>query len=579
MELLEDGEVLEARRERLGGKLPPEEVARVGDQVLDVMALAHEQGIVHRDIKPENIFLLNDGTLKVLDFGIAHIKEGVMKSGESTATGLLLGTPDFMSPEQAMGMRGTIDQQTDVYAVGATMFTLLSGEAVHTDQALGALLHSTSTKQARSLATTWVKDHVPQSLIAVIDKALMLHKPQRWPSARAMQEALHKAMPMTFKPAISQPPAEPQSKTRPLASIDQLTRGGSNVRTRGEGAAPPATPRDGVKAVAAKAPRAPSDSGPRSDRTALLESPRSEEVPTPRDPSSPWLAEFKGGTGEGPSRSPRAAYRTRADRATDAAAARCLGRTAPTIQARSGVAAGAAGRAVEQIFSQEPILSIPPTGPPTPAPSRPSIPGAADQRADVGYAGGCPACDRRRRRRAVVPPPATPVTAKSVSSTSPNMPSWPASGRRQRYGLDAAAVRARLESVSGLHAADAACTNRRRAATPCRPPAVVVGARRRAGIERSPASRSRSTAGTVDATLGTAAHLDGAAADPARVAVARHAGRCESSNPPARRKRREVDERSSWGGDHPRAARRHHALDRRVSAPQAGPRNRRPSGS
>ncbi|MFO0739278.1 MAG: serine/threonine-protein kinase [Labilithrix sp.] len=272
MELLEEGELLEARRERLGGKMSVEEAVRIGDQILDVLVAAHNQDIVHRDIKPENIFLLPDGTVKVLDFGIAHIKEGVMKGGESTATGLLLGTPDFMSPEQAMGMRGTIDAASDIYAVGATIFTLITGEAVHTDMNLAALLHSTSTKQARSLAAARNGPSLPRELIAVIDKALMLQKTQRWPSARAMQNALHQAVPSAFKSAVPE-----SSKTRPFSPID--IKASAAVRASGKAPRPSATPRDGVKV-----PSLP---------------PISEGVPTPRE-ASPWEQDFEDGDMEGP---------------------------------------------------------------------------------------------------------------------------------------------------------------------------------------------------------------------------------------------------------------------------------------
>ena len=270
MELLEKGELLETKRERLGGKLPPEEVVAIGDQVLDVLVAAHTQDIVHRDIKPENLFVLEDGTVKVLDFGIAHIKESVMKA-ESTATGLLLGTPDFMSPEQAMGMRGTIDAASDIYALGATMFTLLSGEAVHTDQSLAGLLHSTSTKQARSLGAVKNAASIPQTLIAVIDKSLMLQKTQRWPSARAFQNALRQAL-----PAQSRVPES--AKTRPFNPLDLAPIAlapSHSVRQTGKAPLPSATPRDGVRA-----PSLP---------------PMSEEPPTPREAQSPWETEFEDG--------------------------------------------------------------------------------------------------------------------------------------------------------------------------------------------------------------------------------------------------------------------------------------------
>ncbi|HVJ92186.1 MAG TPA: serine/threonine-protein kinase, partial [Labilithrix sp.] len=130
MELLE-GELVEQRRVRKGGRLPLAEVVEIADQLLDVLAAAHGRGIVHRDVKPDNMFLTKQGRLKVLDFGFARmqVKHGFRR--EQTATGVLLGTPGFMAPEQAAGSRGLIDAQTDIWAVGATLFLLLTGDPVH----------------------------------------------------------------------------------------------------------------------------------------------------------------------------------------------------------------------------------------------------------------------------------------------------------------------------------------------------------------------------------------------------------------------------------------------------------------
>lgn len=220
MELLEHGEELEDMRERSGGILPVQEVARICDQVLDVLAAAHEKGIIHRDIKPENIFVLEGGSVKVLDFGIAHIKEAAAASGEQTATGLLLGTPEYMAPEQALGKRGQIDAHTDVYAVGATMFTLLSGEAVHVQETLSGLLMATSTRQARTLASTRVGKTIPREVIAIVDKALALEKHRRWRSAREMRDALRKAVPQEVpsRPSLAPPATTPRNGTKALTA-------------------------------------------------------------------------------------------------------------------------------------------------------------------------------------------------------------------------------------------------------------------------------------------------------------------------------------------------------------------------
>jgi len=210
MELLQKGELLEQRRERLGGKLPVVEAAHVVDQVLDVLAAAHEQGIIHRDIKPENIFVMHDGTVKVLDFGIAHMKEAARH--DATATGMLLGTPDYMAPEQALGKRGLIDAQTDVFAVGAMMFALVSGEVIFPIENITALLVAVASRQGRSLSSVKNASDIPREVIALVDKAIALEKPRRWHTARAMQEALRRATPRSWPVAQSPsmaPPAPP----------------------------------------------------------------------------------------------------------------------------------------------------------------------------------------------------------------------------------------------------------------------------------------------------------------------------------------------------------------------------------
>src|SRR6188768_1945630 len=129
MELL-DGETLEQRWRRKEQRLPLEEVLAVADQVLDTLAAAHEKGVVHRDLKPENLFLTRDGVVKLLDFGIGRLKE---LKGVSTTTlsGATMGTPAFMAPEQARGRWEEVDGQTDLWGLGATMFTLVAGEYVH----------------------------------------------------------------------------------------------------------------------------------------------------------------------------------------------------------------------------------------------------------------------------------------------------------------------------------------------------------------------------------------------------------------------------------------------------------------
>jgi eukaryotic-like serine/threonine-protein kinase len=188
MELLEGAPVDEVWA-RQGKRLPLGTALAIGDALLDVLVAAHGKKIVHRDLKPANVFLTSDGRLEVLDFGIARLHDET--SSEATATGQMLGTPAFMAPEQAMGESSKIDAQTDVWAVGATLFALLSGEFVHAGENASQLLIAAGTRPARPLGSV-VKD-VPASVVAVIDKALAFDKAQRWASAQKMRDALQTA--------------------------------------------------------------------------------------------------------------------------------------------------------------------------------------------------------------------------------------------------------------------------------------------------------------------------------------------------------------------------------------------------
>ncbi|HXN30451.1 MAG TPA: serine/threonine-protein kinase, partial [Polyangiaceae bacterium] len=176
MELL-DGETLERRWERLGRTLPVREVLALIDQLLDVLAAAHARNVVHRDIKPENLFLTSSGVVKVLDFGIARVLEGETARPSSTRAGMVMGTPAFMAPEQARARWDEVDGRTDLWAVGATMFTLLSGRYVHETASDQEQVISSATLRAPSLAN--VAPGVPAAVAGLIDRALAFERDDR----------------------------------------------------------------------------------------------------------------------------------------------------------------------------------------------------------------------------------------------------------------------------------------------------------------------------------------------------------------------------------------------------------------
>ena len=145
------GETLRARAERLGRKLPVAEVVVVAHAVLEVLAAAHAKKIVHRDVKPENIFLTSGGEIRVLDFGIGRFFE-TQDTASATRSGRAIGTPAFMAPEQALGRQRDIDGQTDLWALGATMFALLSGRFVHEAESATEIAVLAATRPARPIA-------------------------------------------------------------------------------------------------------------------------------------------------------------------------------------------------------------------------------------------------------------------------------------------------------------------------------------------------------------------------------------------------------------------------------------------
>jgi serine/threonine-protein kinase len=183
MQLLE-GETLEARVSRKGGRLPVYEVLWATDRTLQVLEAAHAMGIVHRDIKPENLFLTRERGLKVLDFGIARIAD----AGERTRAGTVLGTLAFMAPEQARGETGAVDVRSDLWSMGATMFTLLSGRLVREHADLGRLLIEAGRVKVPSLRE--VAPELPSDLTELVDYALSLEAAARWPNAKTMRRAV-----------------------------------------------------------------------------------------------------------------------------------------------------------------------------------------------------------------------------------------------------------------------------------------------------------------------------------------------------------------------------------------------------
>jgi Tol biopolymer transport system component/tRNA A-37 threonylcarbamoyl transferase component Bud32 len=179
-----EGESLRARLER-ERQLPIEDALRIAVAVAGALEYAHSQGVIHRDLKPENI-LLQSGQPVVSDFGIAL---AISNAGGAriTQTGLSLGTPQYMSPEQATGDRA-IDSRTDIYSLAAVTYEMLTGEPPHIGNSVQAIIARVLTDRPQSVRAT--RASVPEHVAAAIEKALEKLPADRWASARDFAEAL-----------------------------------------------------------------------------------------------------------------------------------------------------------------------------------------------------------------------------------------------------------------------------------------------------------------------------------------------------------------------------------------------------
>lgn len=192
MELLE-GETL-AERLRRERRLSPEQTVRIITHVARAVSRAHEAGIVHRDLKPENVFLVKNEEseiAKVLDFGVAKVTSATLgPQGERTRTGSLLGTPFYMSPEQAQGNK-TVDFRTDLWALGVIAFECLTGKRPFESDGLGDLVLSICI---RPMPVPSEAGPVPAEFDAWFAKACAREPEDRYQSARVLAEELKAAV-------------------------------------------------------------------------------------------------------------------------------------------------------------------------------------------------------------------------------------------------------------------------------------------------------------------------------------------------------------------------------------------------
>ena len=186
-----------AESQRAGKPLPSAEIARWGLQAAEALAHAHQRGVIHRDIKPSNLLLDTEGIVWLTDFGLAKRADEVTL----TLCGTLMGTPRYMSPEQAESVQRPIDHRTDIYSLGASLYELATGRPVFDATApMGVIAQILTEEPARPRQ---IRPDLPRDLETVILTCLAKDPAQRYPTAQALAEDLR---------AVHRRPADPRRR-------------------------------------------------------------------------------------------------------------------------------------------------------------------------------------------------------------------------------------------------------------------------------------------------------------------------------------------------------------------------------
>ena len=274
MELLE-GENL-AQRIKRNKRLTPQETARVLSHIGRAIGRAHEAGIVHRDLKPENVFLIkneDEEIAKVLDFGVAKIERHALEEGTRTRTGSILGTPFYMSPEQAQGNR-TVDSRSDLWAMGVIAFECLTGKRPFYSDGLGDLVLAICVRDIPLPSTI---GSVPIGFDAWWNRAVARDPEKRFQTAKELTESLRDALGLEPRDASRESPrAAPQIEVTSAPTTDRDT--------------PPTDPVPGMHASAVVTMKGPT-SAPVTVRADEAAEPNAATVVAPVPAELPALTE------------------------------------------------------------------------------------------------------------------------------------------------------------------------------------------------------------------------------------------------------------------------------------------------
>ena len=229
-----DGESVGGRLKRRG-KLPVEEVRRIMKETADALSAAHAMSVIHRDIKPDNILL--DGTRRrvmVTDFGIAKAMSGGT-GGTLTSAGVAIGTPQYMSPEQAAGEK-EIDGRSDLYSLGILSYQMLTGELPFNAPTVAGILMKQITELPPSLADK--RPDCPEDLALAVTRCLEKDPENRWPSADALRRALESRVVTGYRPT-----GQTKAGSRGTLGGSPAPRRSTGAAAAGDQGGPPSPPR------------------------------------------------------------------------------------------------------------------------------------------------------------------------------------------------------------------------------------------------------------------------------------------------------------------------------------------------
>lgn len=193
------------------GRLSIGQIIDIALQVANALGYAHEKGIVHRDIKPSNIILTNEGDVKLTDFGIARAEDS--NAAQQTQTGVILGTPFYMSPEQVMGKK--IDGRSDLFSLGVILYELIVGRKPFKGDHFTAIFRAITDDIP--VAPLKIDNSIPQSLSDLIMKALSKNPDERFQTSKEMRDALKTCLQVKESLLLPEKPISPSKK--PVVSV------------------------------------------------------------------------------------------------------------------------------------------------------------------------------------------------------------------------------------------------------------------------------------------------------------------------------------------------------------------------